>query len=230
MEVICALGITAGRPKIVRPRNHRNESCWAFPPGVASSVASRAARRESRPGAGSVEVRMRRTTSSAARGVFEVDWLLFGELCRALALRVARDYQPEVVLGVAKAGVIPGVVVASILQCDFASMVVTRRETESEPILVAGPPASIRGRRVLIVDETCDTGSTLRIALSEGRVQPRFLRVRHRKAHHPAVGPRDHPGRRAGDAAGLRGLARQLVSPAPRPSAPPTPTVPPESS
>jgi hypoxanthine phosphoribosyltransferase len=109
---------------------------------------------------------MRRTTS-VPHGVMEVDWVLFGELCRALALRVAREYQPEVVLGVAKAGVIPGVVVASILQCDFASMVVTRTEANTDPVLVVGPPASIRGRRVLIVDETCDTGSTMRLALSE---------------------------------------------------------------
>ncbi len=112
---------------------------------------------------------MRRASTPTPRGVLEVDWPLFGELCRALALRVAREYQPEVVLGVAKAGVIPGVVVASILQCDFASMVVTRRVSHGEPVLVAGPPASIRGRRVLIVDETCDTGSTLRLALSEVR-------------------------------------------------------------
>ena len=112
---------------------------------------------------------MRRTTTPAPRGVLEVDWPFFGELCRALALRVAREYQPEVVLGVAKAGVIPGVVVASILQCDFASMVVTRKETDADPVRVAGPPASIRGRRVLIVDETCDTGSTIKLALSEVR-------------------------------------------------------------
>jgi uncharacterized protein len=112
---------------------------------------------------------MRRTTTPAPRGVLEVDWPFFGELCRALALRVNREYQPEVVLGVAKAGVIPGVVVASILQCDFASMVVTRRESDSDPVLVAGPPASIRGRRVLVVDETCDTGNTLKLALSEVR-------------------------------------------------------------
>lgn len=108
-----------------------------------------------------------RKTTSVPHGVMEVDWVLFGELCRALALRVAREYQPEVVLGVAKAGVIPGVVVASILQCDFASMVVTRTEANTDPVLVVGPPASIRGRRVLIVDETCDTGSTMRLALSE---------------------------------------------------------------
>jgi hypoxanthine phosphoribosyltransferase len=98
-----------------------------------------------------------------------VDWAFFGELSRALALHVAREYQPEVVLGIAKAGVIPGAVVASILQCDFASMIVTRQEAGGDPVLVAGPPASIRGRRVLIVDETCDTGHTMRLALSEVR-------------------------------------------------------------
>ena len=112
---------------------------------------------------------MRRSTPSGPRGVLEVDWAFFGEICRALALRVARDYQPEIVLGVAKAGVIPGVVVASILQCEFASMTVTRREDGSAPVLVSGPPATIRGRRILVVDETCDTGSTLRLALSEVR-------------------------------------------------------------
>ncbi|HEU4828134.1 MAG TPA: phosphoribosyltransferase family protein [Gemmatimonadales bacterium] len=108
-----------------------------------------------------------RKSVSVPNGVMEVDWMLFGELCRGLALRVAHEYQPEVVLGVAKAGVIPGVVVASIMQCDFASMVVTRAEADADPILVTGPPATIRGRRVLIVDETCNTGSTMRLALSE---------------------------------------------------------------
>ena len=98
-----------------------------------------------------------------------MDWPFFGELCRALALRVARDYEPEVVLGVAKAGVIPGVVVASILQCEFASMVVTRQESDANPVLVAGPPATIRSRRVPIVDETCESGQTLKLALNEVR-------------------------------------------------------------
>jgi uncharacterized protein len=113
---------------------------------------------------------MRRSAPSS-RGVLEVDWPFFGELCRALALRVAREYQPEIVLGIAKAGVIPGVVVASILQCDFISMVVTRKDADSQPILVSGPPPSIKGRRVLVVDETCDTGSTMKLALSEVRAR-----------------------------------------------------------
>jgi uncharacterized protein len=117
---------------------------------------------------------MRRVPPPGPKGVLEVDWLFFGELCRALALRVAREYQPEIVLGIAKAGVIPGVVVASIMQCEFSSMAVTRQEAGAQPVLVSGPPPSIRGRRVLVVDETCDTGSTMRLALSEVR------------AHHPA--------------------------------------------
>jgi hypoxanthine phosphoribosyltransferase len=107
-----------------------------------------------------------------------VDWPFFGEICRALALKVARAYEPEVVLGIAKAGVIPGVVVASILQVEFASMAVTRKDEGGEPILVAGPPASIKGRRVLLVDETCDTGSTLKLALNEVRaLKPREVRT-----------------------------------------------------
>jgi hypothetical protein len=112
---------------------------------------------------------MRRSQPPSSKGVLEVDWPFFGELCRALALRVARDYEPEIVLGVAKAGVIPGVVVASILQTEFSSMAVTRQEEGAQPVLVSGPPPSIRGRRVLIVDETCNTGSTMKLALSEVR-------------------------------------------------------------
>ena len=112
---------------------------------------------------------MKRPSSPGPRGVLEVDWPFFGEICRALALRVAREYQPEIVLGIAKAGVIPGVVVASILQTEFSSMAVTRRDADSSPVLVSGPPPSIRGRRVLVVDETCESGSTMRLALNEVR-------------------------------------------------------------
>jgi len=50
-------------------------------------------------------------------------------MCRALALKIFRDYDPEVVIGIARAGVIPGAVVASILQRDFASMAITRTES-----------------------------------------------------------------------------------------------------
>src|SRR5918997_7169069 len=112
---------------------------------------------------------MRRTPPSGPRGTLEVDWPFFGELCRALAMRVAKEYQPEIVLGIAKAGVIPGVVVASIMQCDFASMVVTRQEAGAQPVLVTGPPPSIRGRRGLGGGGSRGTGRPMKLAVDEGR-------------------------------------------------------------
>src|SRR5213593_3907808 len=102
-------------------------------------------------------------------GVLEVDWPFFGELCRALALKIFREYDPDVVIGIAKAGVIPGAVVASILQRDFASVAITRTETGGRPVVIAGPPRIVTGRRVLIVDETCDTGATMKLALAAVR-------------------------------------------------------------
>jgi hypoxanthine phosphoribosyltransferase len=121
---------------------------------------------------------MPRKPVSTTRGVLEIDWPLFGELCRALALKVAREYDPELILGIAKPGIIPGVVIASILQRDFVSMVVTRKAGEELPVLVSGPPPTVKGRRVLIVDETCDTGHTLRLAINEVKaVKPAEVRT-----------------------------------------------------
>jgi hypoxanthine phosphoribosyltransferase len=108
----------------------------------------------------------RRQPQPPSRDVLEIDWPFFGELCRGLALRIAGSFDPEIVVGIAKAGVIPGVVVASILQRDFASMGVTRSQADVRPTLVTAPPPSVRGRRVLLVDETCDSGDTMKLALS----------------------------------------------------------------
>jgi hypoxanthine phosphoribosyltransferase len=105
-----------------------------------------------------------------SRDVLEVDWPLFGELSRALALKVARSYEPELVVGIATAGVIPGATIAAILRRDFHSILVSRRHgtdhvRETPTILGAAPP-DVRDRRVLIVDETCDSGDTMRLAVA----------------------------------------------------------------
>src|SRR5438270_5421430 len=97
------------------------------------------------------------TVRKAPHGVLEVDWPFFGEMCRALALKVFREYDPDVVIGIARAGVIPGVVVASIPQRDFASTAITRPESGGRPVLSAGQPRLAGGRRVLIVRPTCGT-------------------------------------------------------------------------
>lgn len=118
------------------------------------------------------------SASKAPRGVLQVDWPLFGELCRVLALKVFREYDPEVVIGIAKAGVIPGAVVASILQRDFASIAITRDKPGAAPAVIAGPPRLVTGKRVLLVDETCESGSTMKLALAAVReLQPAELKT-----------------------------------------------------
>ena len=108
--------------------------------------------------------------SDNSKGIFEVEWPLFGELSRGLALKVARAYDPEVVIGIATAGVVPAAVIAAILGREFHSMVVSRRfGTESvreTPAVLSAAPSSVRNRRVLVVDETCDTGDTIRLAVA----------------------------------------------------------------
>ena len=108
---------------------------------------------------------MPRSRATATRQTLETDWAFFGELCRALAVHVSRAYQPEVVVGIAKAGVVPAAIVATILDCGFGAMVVTRASDEDQPELVTGPPVGVAGKRVLLVDETCDTGDTFKVAL-----------------------------------------------------------------
>lgn len=111
-----------------------------------------------------------RQTIDRARGVLEVDWLLFGELSRALALKVARAYDPEIVVGIATAGVIPGATIASILQREFHSLLVSRthRATTQRitPSIFGAAPTEVRNQKVLLVDETCDSGATMRLAVA----------------------------------------------------------------
>ena len=123
----------------------------------------------------------RQSAVDPAKGVLEVEWPLFGELSRALALKVAREFDPELVVGIANAGVIPGATIAAILDRPFYAIRVSRRhrtETVREtPAIFGEAPTDVRDRRVLLVDETCDSGDTLRLAVSAvrtGAYEPDF--------------------------------------------------------
>jgi uncharacterized protein len=114
--------------------------------------------------------------------VFELSWELFGELCRALALRVYRDYDPDMVIGIATAGVIPAAVIADILQVDFYSMKISRwgegQLRHHQPQLQSTAPHQAAGKRVLLVDELTTSGDTIRIALAALRdVMPEEIRT-----------------------------------------------------
>ncbi len=106
----------------------------------------------------------------APKETFHVDWPLFGELSRALALKVSKSFDPEVVVGIATAGVVPGAVVAAMLDRPFHSMIVSRRyrsaTVRETPAVLSAAPPDVLGKRALIVDETCDGGDTMRLAIA----------------------------------------------------------------
>lgn len=99
-----------------------------------------------------------------------VEWPLFGELSRALALKVSHKFDPDLVIGVATAGVVPGAVVAAMLDRPFHSIIVSRRyranAVREAPAVLSAAPAEVVGKKVLIVDETCKDGDTLRLAVA----------------------------------------------------------------
>jgi len=100
----------------------------------------------------------------------DLSWEMFGELCRALALRVARDFEPDLVVGIARAGVFPGAVVASVLRKDFYSLTISRREggelVRDRPAVLSAAPLQCQGKKILLVDEITSSGDTLRMGLA----------------------------------------------------------------
>ena len=100
----------------------------------------------------------------------DLSWEMFGELCRALALRVARDFEPDLIVGIARAGVFPGAVVASVLRKDFYSLTISRREggelVRDRPAVLSAAPLQCQGKKILLVDEITSSGDTLRMGLA----------------------------------------------------------------
>ena len=112
----------------------------------------------------------RNRAQTTATEFLDLSWEMFGELCRALALRVARDYDPDLIVGIARAGVFPGAVVASVLRKDFYSLTISRREggelVRERPAVLSAAPLQCQRKKILLVDEITSSGDTLRMALA----------------------------------------------------------------
>jgi hypoxanthine phosphoribosyltransferase len=105
-------------------------------------------------------------------GVLYIGWGDVMRLCRHLAEEAEENFHPDVIIGIAKGGAIPGAILASMLRRDYFPVRITRREADvvirKSPALVAHIPSEVvRGRKVLVVDEIVVTGDTLRVAVDE---------------------------------------------------------------
>jgi hypoxanthine phosphoribosyltransferase len=99
-------------------------------------------------------------------GVRELGW----DDCAALAHLLAEDLgsrDVEVVIGVARAGLIPAVEVAMALTVEFFPVRLSRRMAGEvrfdAPVWRTPVPSDLSGQRVAVIDEIADSGDTLEL-------------------------------------------------------------------
>jgi len=105
-------------------------------------------------------------------GVQTISWQDFHALCKGLAAAAAQ-FRPEIILPVGRGGYYPGTLIAHMLQVEPYPVRLSRRVrdiiTYETPRWLVDPPAAVRDRRVLIVDEISGSGETLRMV--KGKVK-----------------------------------------------------------
>jgi hypoxanthine phosphoribosyltransferase len=101
---------------------------------------------------------------STRTGVHPISWEDFHGICKALAVSVSH-FQPEVIVPIGRGGYYPGTLLAHLLQVEIYPVRVSRRINDivkyKEPQWIVTPPAEIAQRRVVVVDEICDSGETI---------------------------------------------------------------------
>ena len=114
--------------------------------------------------------------SAPKKAMREVGWAAFGEIARQLAARISKRFRPDAVLGIAKGGVFVGSAVASALGADFFPVRVESRRRDATPIPEASDQfPDLKGKRVLVVDDVCQSGATL--VARPGGARPDFFAV-----------------------------------------------------
>jgi len=108
------------------------------------------------------------------KGVRIITWDDFGSLAKRLVESLAR-YSPEIVIGIARAGLFPGTAVACMLRCEYYPVRLTRRVDDEvvygRPVWKVPLPAVAKGKTVAVVDEIADSGETLAMAAEAVRQQ-----------------------------------------------------------
>lgn len=107
----------------------------------------------------------------AGDGVVWLSWDDVMAICKRLALDIEREYSPDIVVGIARAGLIPATVISCLLRKDLYPIRLSRkwanRVVRSHPELLVPVSDDVAGKDVLIVDEMSVTGETLRMAARE---------------------------------------------------------------
>ncbi len=127
-------------------------------------------------------------------GVMEISWSALGELLRQMAETINAGWKPDLVVGIAKGGVIPAAFISSALMLDFYPVKLSSRHNErivsDEPAWHVYPTGAVKGKKVLLVDDICVAGRTFGKAVVElERLGATEVRTAAIAAHEDSVMP-----------------------------------------
>ncbi|HWV39012.1 MAG TPA: phosphoribosyltransferase [Vulgatibacter sp.] len=122
-------------------------------------------------------------------GLRELDWPGFAAAARAVAGKVSRAWEAELVVGLAKGGVFAGEEIASALNVPFFPVRIHSRSRDKGAHALGASttmPADVAGRRVLVVDDIAGTGASLGLAreaaLAGGAIEVRTAAISRRES------------------------------------------------
>lgn len=102
-----------------------------------------------------------------------IDFTKMESLTRKLYSKISKDYRPDIIIGIARGGWIPARLLSDIFErenpeCVLASMKIEFYQSignrRDRPIVTQDVSWSIRGKKVLIIDDLADTGTSLQTA------------------------------------------------------------------
>ncbi len=105
-------------------------------------------------------------------GVRSLSWDDFALLARHLA-ELIEPFQPQLLLGIARAGLFPATFVACSLRRELFPIRLTRRLNDEviydQPVWKVPVPQDVSGKIIAVVDEIADSGQTLALAAESAR-------------------------------------------------------------
>ena len=106
-------------------------------------------------------------------GVRSLSWDDFAALARHLT-ELLEPYKPQLILGIARAGLFPATFVAGCLRRELFPIRLTRRLNDEvlydQPVWKVPVPQDVSGKIIAVVDEIADSGQTLTLAAESARI------------------------------------------------------------
>ena len=103
-------------------------------------------------------------------GVLPITWDDFARLSNLLA-ELLEPFHPEIIVGLARAGLFPATAAACSLRCELYPARLTRRLNDQvvteTPVWKVPISPAVAGKRIAVVDEMSDSGQTLALAAAQ---------------------------------------------------------------